>query len=39
MKENTVICVEKRNAACEMYGLILLFYWAVAKALIVAAAI
>lgn len=39
MKESTVLGVEKRNAACEMYGLILLFYLAITKALILAVAI
>lgn len=39
MKENTVLCVEQRNAACEMYGLILLFYVAIPKALILAVAV
>lgn len=39
MKENTVLCVEQRNAACEMYGLILLFYLAIPKALILAVAV
>lgn len=39
MKESTVLYVEKSNAACEMHGLILLFYLAVAKALVLAVAI
>lgn len=38
-KENTVLYVEQRNAACEMYGLILLFYLAFTKALILAVAV
>lgn len=38
MKENIVLYVGKKNSACEKHGLILLFYLAITKALILAVA-